>query len=355
MEQDDRSPAEHRGGRTAPTSKDVAALAGVAQSTVSAVMSGKRAVSAETRRRVEAAMRQLRYQPNAGARTLRTAKTNVIALVMHLSAKVDAAESVPYLDTIIEQARQHDYDVLVSTEREAPEGIRRLAGRSICDAFVLMDIQPDDERIDAAHDLGLPVVLVGRPKDPRGLDVVDFDIRRSAELMVDELALTGHRHIAVLGDLPAERRRFQFMFDFYDGLRDRAAAHGVELTVVPRRLEGWEGVVDSADRLLAHADDRLGLICRAPQVTEWLVRLVHERHLLLGEDLSLVSLCTDETALSFARPVTNVSPLPRTVSSLAMRLLLERLEGSRAPARLELVEPRGLTRRATTTLFNAPG
>ncbi|MFG2333064.1 LacI family DNA-binding transcriptional regulator [Streptomyces sp. NPDC048604] len=353
MEQDEGQPSEQRSGR-APTSKDVAALAGVAQSTVSAVMSGKRSVSPETRRRVETAMRELRYQPNAGARTLRTSKTNVIALVVRLGAEIDAAESVPYIDTVIEQARRHDYDVLVSTQREGPGGLTRLAGRSLCDAFVLMDVQQDDDRIDAAHDLRLPVVLVGRPEDPRGLDVLDFDTRRSAELLVDELALTGHRHIAMLGELAGEREQFTFVRDFYDGARERAAAHGIDLTVVPRHSEGWEGVVACADRLLAHAGDRLGLVTRAPQVTEWLVRILHDRQLVLGRDLSLAALCTDETALSFRRPITNVSPRPRTVSTRAMSLLLERLDGVGGPARLELVEPLGLMRRATTTLFDAP-
>lgn len=348
-------PSDERGARRASTSRDVAALAGVAQSTVSAVMSGKRPVSAETRERVERAMRELRYQPNAGARTLRTAKTHVIALVVHLGAEADAAESVPYIDTIIEEARRRDYDVVLSTVREGPFGITRLAGRAICDAFVLMDIRPDDDRVTAAHELGLPVVLVGRPRDPQGLDVVDFDTRRSAELLVDELAATGHRHIAVLGEPPGRRDSFQFVLDFYDGARERAADRGIELTVVERPFDGWDGVVACADRLLAHRDDRLGLIVRAPRVIEWVVRLVHDRQLVPGQDVSLVGFCTDDTALSFTRPVTNLSPRPRAVSRMAMRLLFERLAESGRPPRVELVAPKRLVRRATTAVFTEVG
>ncbi|MGP4101360.1 LacI family DNA-binding transcriptional regulator [Nonomuraea sp. KM90] len=338
-------------GRTAPTSRDVAALAGVAQSTVSAVMSGNRAVSAETRRRVEEAMRALRYQPNAGARTLRTAKTNVIALIVYLGPQIDASETVPYIDTIIEEARRVDYDVVLSTVREGPAGLTRLAARSICDAFILMDIQTYDDRIPAAAELGLPVVLVGRPTDPRGLDVVDFDTRRSAELLVDELAATGHRHVAVLGEPSEDPEPYRFVQDFYAGARERAAGHGIGLSVVPRRSNTWDGVVACADRLLARRDDRLGLIGRTPRVTEWLARLLRERDLVPGRDVSLVGVCTDVTALSYARPITNVSPRPRAVSRLAMRLLLERLQGADGPPRLELVEPEDLVRRATTTLF----
>ncbi|MFE7595563.1 substrate-binding domain-containing protein [Streptomyces sp. NPDC057494] len=81
------------------------------------------------------------------------------------------------------------------------------------------------------------------------------------------------------------------------------------------------------------------------------MRLLHDRQLVPGRDVSLVSFCMDEIAQSYARPVTNVSPRPRAVSSAAMRLLFERLEGVDQAPRLELVAPEGLVRRVTTTLF----
>jgi DNA-binding LacI/PurR family transcriptional regulator len=149
---------------------------------------------------------------------------------------------------------------------------------------------------------------LGRPDHPRGLDVVDFDTRRSAELLVDELAATGHRHIAVLGEPADEPESLRFLMDFNDGARQRAAAHGIGLDIVARPSEGWDGILACADRLLAHRDDRLGLIGRTPRLTDWLVRLLQLRRLVPGQDVSLAGLCTDDVALSYHRPVTNVSP-----------------------------------------------
>lgn len=340
---------DRRGGRTAPTSKDVAALAGVAQSTVSAVLNDGR-VTPDTRSRVEDAMRKLRYQPNAGARTLRTAKTRVIALIVQLGTHDDAAETVPYIEAIVDEARQRDHEVLLSTIHEGPTGLSRLAGRSVCDAFVMMDVQTHDDRVARAAELGLPVVLFGRPRDPHGLDAVDFDTRRSAELLVDELVGSGHRHIAALGE-PARQDSFRFIGDFYEGARTRAAHHGVDFTVVPRREEGWQGVLAAGNELLAHRGDALGLIARTPRLTEWTVHLLELHGLTPGVDVSLVSSCSEETALSFARPITNVAPQPRRLSARAMRLLFDRLEGADGPAQLELIEPELLIRRGTTARF----
>lgn len=65
-----------------PTSRDVAKRAEVSQATVSAVLNKSRYVSPAVIERVQAAISELAYQPNAAARTLRTGRTGVIGLVV---------------------------------------------------------------------------------------------------------------------------------------------------------------------------------------------------------------------------------------------------------------------------------
>ncbi|MGL4609277.1 MAG: LacI family DNA-binding transcriptional regulator, partial [Trueperaceae bacterium] len=55
-----------------PTIKDVAKLARVAPSTVSYVLSGKRPISSEVRKRVNQAVDELSFKPNRAATQLRT-------------------------------------------------------------------------------------------------------------------------------------------------------------------------------------------------------------------------------------------------------------------------------------------
>jgi len=71
--------------RPRATSRDVARLAGVAQSTVSYALNGKGPVSAETRAKILAAAEQLHYQPNLAARSMRLQRTGRIAVVMGIS------------------------------------------------------------------------------------------------------------------------------------------------------------------------------------------------------------------------------------------------------------------------------
>lgn len=64
-----------------PTMSDIAKRAGVALSTVSYALSGKRPISAEAKQRVYQAMKELGYQPNSLARALATRRTSILALL----------------------------------------------------------------------------------------------------------------------------------------------------------------------------------------------------------------------------------------------------------------------------------
>ena len=77
------------------TSKDVARKAGVSQSTVSYVMTGKRPISERTRQRVLDAMEELTYQPHSGARALAGRRTQVVGLVVPFGPGSDTAGLLP--------------------------------------------------------------------------------------------------------------------------------------------------------------------------------------------------------------------------------------------------------------------
>src|SRR5262245_29889268 len=181
------------------TIADVARHAGVATSTVSYVLSGKRAISATTRQRVLAAVRALGYHPHAGARALASNRSNVIALVLPLRAGMHVPVVMRFAVSVVTAARRHDHDVLLVTADEGPNGLRRVAASAMVDGLVLMDVELDDRRIPTLRSLHRPSVLIGFPADATGLTCVDLDFHRAGAECVAHLAALGHTDVALLG------------------------------------------------------------------------------------------------------------------------------------------------------------
>src|SRR3954449_10135707 len=211
------------------TLADVARHAGVSPSTVSYVLSGKRSISPATRRRVERSIRSLGYRPPAGARALASRRTNVLALVTPLRADLHTPVALEFVISVVTTARRHAHDVLLLTNDEGPEGLRRVAGTALVDGLVLMDVQLRDERLPVLRELGLPAVLIGVPDDTSGLTCVDLDFTAAGARCVDHLADHGHRSVALIGHRAAVyRRESGFATRALAGFTGRARERGLE-------------------------------------------------------------------------------------------------------------------------------
>lgn len=336
---------------TVPTSRDVARVAGVSQSTVSYVMSGRRPISPEVRQRVEAAIEQLTYQPNAGARALASQRTQVIGLVVPFGPAADPTGLLPFIETIAGGVRAQDHDVLLVTADEGVSALTRLEGRSLCDAIVLMEVEARDPRVAVAASLRVPVILIGVPDDPRGLPCVDLDFEAAGRMAVEELTGAGHERIAVLGH-PQETidRRLNYVGRFDRGTRAAASEAGAALHAVAPVEPNPAGARAAVEAALGGPAPCTGLVVASSACVPLVLQALEQHGRRPGGDVSVVALCTDAAAEAARPPVTNVSLEPRDVSRRVVATLFELLDRDRpAQARgVELVRPR-LTRRGTTT------
>ena len=208
------------------TLADVARHAQVAQSTVHYVLSGKRPISEDTRRRVQDAIDELGYHPHAGARALASRRSSVLALVHPLRPELRLPMRMVL--SVVTSARAHDHDVLLLTGDEGPQGMRRVARSALVDGFLLMDVELYDERVGVLRELGLPGVLIGVPAQTEGLTCVDLDFEAAAALCVDHLAELGHREVVLIGEAAEVYRRGSgFANRSLDGFTRRAAELGL--------------------------------------------------------------------------------------------------------------------------------
>ena len=155
---------------------DVARLAGVAPSTVSNVLTGRKFVSEELRKRVLAACEQLDFHPNFFASGLSCNKTNIIALLLENNA--DFAQNAFYKELIaacLEEASGSGYSLLIYYNSDKNKLLDTLKqGMAPVDGAVLLAPCVNDERLQQIKSDRINCVAIGRP-DTTDLSYVDVD------------------------------------------------------------------------------------------------------------------------------------------------------------------------------------
>ena len=194
---------------------DVASRAGVSKSTVSNVIRGSALVARETRERVERAIAETGYHPNAIARSLKARTSTAIGFVVPDLTNPFYAQ----LAVGVERAAStHGYAVLTA-HTECLPAIESEVGRAFIerrvDGVIIGGISLGSTLPKMLLDRGTPVVLasLGEIEDPR-LGVIDHDDPSAMEAIVAYLHGLGHRRFAFVSpdmrEHAGERRRIGF-------------------------------------------------------------------------------------------------------------------------------------------------
>ncbi|GAA1352931.1 LacI family DNA-binding transcriptional regulator [Streptomyces beijiangensis] len=325
---------------------DVARHAGVSPSTVSYALSGKRPITEDTRRRIEESIRELGYRPHAGARALASSRSNVIALVIPLRTGVHVPVVMQFAASVVTAARRYDHDVLLLTQEEGDEGLRRVADTSLADALIVMDVQLHDTRLPLLRTLDRPSVLIGFPADPSGLTCIDLDFRAAGGACVDHLAEKGHRTIALIGSPPAVyARETGFAQRVAQGFTAAADGHGLSSSVHPCDPTP-AAAKELAGRLLRTHPDLTGLVIHNEPLVRPLTEAFQAMGLRIPQDLALTAICPDETAEQAPVPVTSVAVPAEEVGAKSVELLMRKLE--HVPVPQSTLIPPLLTQRASS-------
>lgn len=187
------------------TLKDVAARAGVSIITVSRVVNNKGPVKAETRVRIEQAIKELDYYPNSIAQSLNRGLTHTVALVSPKSFGLPLYENfyVMTLQAGIEmKARELGWDLLVTTDddRGGSFDFLRVWHQRKVDGLIFVGLKPfPPEQIAEIESKGIPCVALSDRISGGRIDWIDTDNETAATDAVVRLSGLGHRHIAFIG------------------------------------------------------------------------------------------------------------------------------------------------------------
>lgn len=191
--------------------RDVAERAGVSPRTVSNVVNGYVHVSPAMRAKVQLALDELGYEINTAARSLKSGRTGMIALVVpHLHSSYFAELA----DAVVRAADRRKFTVLI----EVTEGIRERelkvlsGGRTHLTDGALMSPLGLTPESQLSLRPSFPLVLLGESRLGALFDHVGIDNVAAAKVAVEHLLELGRRRIVAIGlndDRPAAAPRHE--------------------------------------------------------------------------------------------------------------------------------------------------
>ncbi len=138
------------------TMADIARRSGVALSTVSYVLSGKRSVSKETQERVRKAIEDLDYRPHPRARALASGTSRTIALFLPSVSWSQLPVQQTFVAGVTQATSEHDYALLLSTAPSHPGAAAEIVHQRRADGVILMETLAEDPRVEELRAQGHP-------------------------------------------------------------------------------------------------------------------------------------------------------------------------------------------------------
>ena len=296
------SPRAASGDRQrAVTMNDVAAAAGVAQSTVSRVLNEiptQTPVSPQTRERVRAVALALGYSPHPIARALRGAPTMLLGAVVRDITDPFFAAAIEALSI---EAKERDYSVVLGHARaKADEALVLTAVLEArqCDAIVLLGDFRGERRL--ADDLRSSHVRVvglwhGAVRGgSRSFPTVGVDNRVGVHAVMEHLVGLGHTRIAFVGEAVGDMRERRAAY------ADFLTAAGLEVPpgyvrLVPNSTAGGEVALAA---LLEQRPRPTAVVAGTDTLAMGLIHAAYEHGISVPAELSVAGF--DDIALASA-------------------------------------------------------
>jgi len=327
---------------------DVAKRAGVSAMTVSRVINNSGYISPDTRMRVERAIAELGYVPNALARSLRFKKTKTIALIL-----TDITN--PFFTTVArgveDTASKHGFSVIFcntdESESEEAQYLNVLLQRQV-DGILLVPARNSMDSVAALQDHGTPVVILDRRIAGDVVDSVRCDSEQGAYELVKHLIDLGHTRIAALTGPQSISTATDRVIGYKRALADAGLDHAARIYHAPYTIEGGYQMAKQA-----LAESRSGAAPTAffagnNFIAIGAFRALLEAKLKVPDDISLVAYDDLPSALVLD-PFLTVAVQPAyEMGRRATELLLARLagDGPQTP-QIEVLPTRMIIRRSS--------
>ncbi len=328
----------------AVTLKAVAQHLGLTAGTVSVVLNNSKSAKSipeHTRNRIFEAARELNYQPNFLARSLRVSRTFTIGVIAEEFGDAFGGNVLSGIETHL---RANDYFLLVVAHRHDLKlqhtYAQLLTSRGV-EGLITIDTSVNEVP-------SVPTIAVAGHKKVENVTNIVLDHRRAAELSLSHLKELGHKRIAFLRGQP----KSSDSSSRWEALQEVAREYDIQIhPELVLQIEGMESTPELGypygKALIARNIPFTALVAYNDISAIGAMRAFQEAGLRVPEDISIVGFDDISIASFSIPPLTTVRQPLEEMGRIAAQTLLDRIE-DRGPQIEEIaVKPKWIARRST--------
>jgi len=334
------------------TIHDVARHAGVSPMTVSRVINSETNVREETRAKVAASIKTLRFSPNPAARNLASAASIHIGI---LHASSTAAYLSELLLGALEQSSLSSCQLMLEqcenleSERKA---LQRLIADGVDGVILPAPLGDSEDALKTVATAGLPAVLVTSGRPVPGFSAVSINDFEAAREMTRHLLSLGHRRIAFINGHPGHSASGQRFRGFMEGMTEA----GVEVSAnqVAQGFFTDRSGLEAAERLLGNGWKPTAIFACNDDMAVGALMEARRRQVPIPAALAIIGFDDLPLATQVTPSLTVVKQPIQEMAQRAILSLLFSLKHSGRRARpTDRVLPFALVQRASTAIFQS--
>ena len=310
--------------------KDLARHVGVSTALVSYALNGKQKegrVSDEMVKKILKAAHELNYQPNLIAKSLKMGKTKTIGLIV-------ADISNPFFSTIAriieDEAKKSGYLVIFGSSDECAKKQQQLINvllTRLVDAFVIAPAAGTQEQIRDIMGFNVPIVLIDRFFPGIDVDCVHLDNLDAAGLAVTQLIKNGRKRIGMVAYDTIQAHMEERINGYKKALTENSIRFRKDWLIKAKYANMADDIAKNLSPLL-HPLRIDALFFATNSLAVVGLKEIVQRNIKIPDELAIISFDESEAFDFFYSPVTCVSQSLADIGKEAVRLVIERLEGT---------------------------
>lgn len=310
----------------AATIEDVAQLADVSITTVSAVINNTRYVSPELTERVNDAIEKLNYHPDQLGRGLRKGQSNAIGLLV-------SDITNPFFPRVArgveDCARENHYNLILCNTDEDPVEEKHylsLLRSQRVDGIIIAPTREGADNIENVIDRNVPIVLIDRSIDSSNRTAIVSDNYGGSYKAVEYLISKGHTQIGFVAGIKGVQSTDQRLKGYKDALRDNDIELKEEYIVMGNSQ--LKDSYEATKKLIENTEYVSAIFAANNLMLIGVLQFLKDNLIIYPDDISIICFDDIEWGAAVTPGITSVSQKPYEIGYEAGRYLFANIKGN---------------------------